>query len=110
MKKAGEPKQYSTGPTFAIGLLILGLFFCDAAKAQDCNPAKQRIYRITETEARQVSDSLQTMLNLAVFVRDCEDAVSTELELWLLNNEVFALDGLERYGKAREKVDHFFEF
>ena len=109
MKKIGEPKQYCTGRTFAIGLLILGLFFCEAARAQDCNPAKQRIYRITETQARQVADSLQTLLNLAVLVRECEEDVSTELELWLLNNEVFALNSLEHYREARQKVDHFFE-
>ena len=88
---------------------MLGLFFCEVARAQDCNPAKQRIYRITETPARQVPDSLQTLLNLAIFVRDCEDAVSTELELWLLNNEVFALNGLGRYPEATEVINHFFE-
>ena len=73
-----------------------------------CNQAKNRIYRILSTEAHRVPDSLQTILDLTTFVRACEDDIALELELWLLNNEVFALDGLERYAEASDLVDHFF--
>ncbi len=53
-------------------------------------------------------DSLQTLLDLAAFIRVCKNKVPLELELWLLNNEILALDGLERYGEASAKVDLFF--
>ena len=90
-------------------LLALGLFLASSASAQSpCNAAMQHIYRITETEAQHVSDSLQALLDLATFVRECEEEISVELELWLLNNEVFALDGLERYDEASTLVDQFF--
>jgi len=67
------------------------------------------MYRIAATETRQVPDSLQTLLDLAAFVRECEDKVLLELEFWLLIDEVFALNGLERYSEASAKVDLFFE-
>ena len=91
-----------------MALFLLGMFFPAVASAQACSEAKQHIYRITETEARLVPDSLQALLDLAAFVRECEDEVALELELWLLNNEVFALDRLGRYKMASEKVDLFF--
>ncbi len=53
-------------------------------------------------------DSLRTLLDLAAFVRVCEDNLSLELELWLLNNEVFALDGLQKHEEAMTLVDRFF--
>lgn len=109
MSESGSCTRYSMGRTFAIVLLILGASFSDPAIAQDCHPAKQRIYRITETEARQVPDSLQTLLDLVAFVRDCENEISLDLELWLLINEVLAFDGLERYEEASLLVTHFFE-
>jgi len=112
MIKSGERKRYSVGSTFANAFmlwLILCLFRPSNVNAQHtCDEAKQRIYRITTTEERQVPDSLQTVLDLATFVRECEDEVSQELELWLLNNEVFALDKLERYGEVAGLVDRFF--
>ncbi len=91
-------------------LLALGLFLAGSANAQSqCGAAKQRIYHITETEAQHVPDSLQALLDLAAFVRECEEEVSIELELWLLNNEVFALDGLQRYDEASAFVARFFD-
>ncbi len=82
----------------------------DSAQAQRaCDEAIQHIYRIAETPARQIPDSLQTLLDLAAFFQDCEDDVSMELELWLLNNEVFALDKLGRYEEALTKVAYFFD-
>jgi len=112
MIKESERKQYSVGGTYAnavVLLLILCLFRPGNVNAQHtCDEAKQRIYRITTTEDRQVPDSLQTLLDLAAFVRDCQNGELLELELWLLNNEVFALDELGRYEEASAKVDHFF--
>ena len=90
-------------------LFLFSLFSPAVASAQVCEEATQHIYRITETEARQVPDSLHAMLSLISFVRECKAEVSPELELWLLNNEVFALDKLERYTDASAKVDHFFD-
>ena len=82
----------------------------DSAQAQRaCDEAIQHIHRIAETPARQIPDSLQTLLNLSAFFRDCEDDISMELELWILNNEVFALDKLGRYEEASGKVDRFFD-
>ena len=99
-------QQYSIN--WNLLMLLLFGFFPALAFAQDCDPAKQRIYRIVDTNAAQDPDSLQVVLDLAVFVRECEGDVSQELELWLLINEVFALDGLERYEEANERVDSFF--
>ena len=94
---------------FLLGVLALVLLCPPVASAQTrCDPAKDRIYRITESEAQHVPDSLRTLLDLAAFVRDCEVDRSQDLDLWLLNNEVFALDGLSRYGDARARVDRFF--
>ena len=109
MNESGTCTRYNMGCTFAIVLLILGASFSAPASAQGCNPAKERIYQITETEAKQVPDSLQTLLDLVVFVRDCQDEISLDLELWLLINEVLALDGLQRYEEASLRVTHFFE-
>ena len=53
-------------------------------------------------------DSLQTILDLVAFVRDGEGDVALELERWLLNNEVFALEGLQQYDGAFGIVDRFF--
>ena len=96
MIRESERKQYSVGGTFAnavVLLLILCLFRPGNVNAQyTCDEATQRIYRITTTEERQVPDSLQTLLDLALFVRDCQNEGSLELELWLLINEVFALN------------------
>lgn len=112
MIKESERKQYSVGGTYAnavVLLLILCLFRPGIVNAQHtCDEATQRIYRITTTEERQVPDSLQTLLDLVAFVRDCQDGVSLELELWLLNNEVFALDELGRHEEASAEVDRFF--
>ncbi len=109
MNESGGSTRYGTARTFAIILLIWGAFLPGIARAQDCNAPKQRIYRITDTEARQAPDSLQTLLGLAAFVRECQDEISLNLELWLLINEVFALDGLERYEEAASLVTHFFD-
>lgn len=109
MNKSDGSTRYGIGCTFAIVLLILSAPFPGRAHAQDCNPAKQRIHRISQTEARHRPDSLQTILDLASLVRDCEGEPSIELELWLLNNEVFALDRLERYEEASGFVTHFFD-
>jgi len=89
-------------------LLILCPVLASRAGTQQCEGAKQRIYQITESEALQDPDSLQTVLALTAFVRDCEDEVSLDLERWLLINEVFSLDGLERYEEASDLVDRFF--
>ncbi len=105
----GGLTQYHSGRTLSIVLLVLYAIFPGRAGAQaHCDQAKQRIYRISETTARHVPDSLQTVLDLARFVRECEDEVSSQLELWLLNNEVFALDMLGRSAEASAKVDRFF--
>ena len=110
MNKSDGATRYGTARTFAIVLLLaLGVSLTRPAKAQDCNPAKQRIHRISQTEARHRPDSLQTILDLASLVRDCEGEPPVELELWLLNNEVFALDRLERYEEASVLVTHFFD-
>ena len=98
-------KQYSAGSTLL--MVLLGLL-PTVATAQDCNPAKERIYQIVDTNAAQNPDSLQIVLDLTAFVRTCEGDVSQELELWLLLNEVFTLEGLERYEEASERVDYFF--
>ena len=109
MIKEGERKQYSVGGTYANAvmlLLILCLFRPGDVNAQHaCDEVKQRIFRITTTQESQVSDSLQTLLDLVAFVRDCQDGVSVELELWLLNNEVFALNELGRHEEAFAEVD-----
>lgn len=98
-------KQYSAGSTLL--MVLLGLL-PTVATAQDCNPAKDRIYQIVDTNAAHNPDSLQMVLDLTTFVRTCEGDVSQELELWLLLNEVFAFERLERYEEAGERVDHFF--
>ncbi|MFQ5571632.1 MAG: tetratricopeptide repeat protein [Rhodothermales bacterium] len=77
-------------------------------RAQGCEQAARRIQRITETEARQAPDSLRLLLNMAAFVRDCEEQPSRERALRLLDNEVFALDGLGRYEEAMTIVNQFF--
>ena len=93
----GGLRQYSIGSTFATALLLLCSFMPGSAQAQRaCDDAQQRIYLITETGDVHVSDSLQTLLDLAAFFRECKDEVTLELELWILNNEVFALDKLGR--------------
>ena len=109
MNESGGSTRYSTARTFAIVLLVLSGLPPDHASAQDCDLAKERIYRITETEAQHIPDSLQTLLDLATFVRTCEGEVSLELELWLLNNEAFALEGLQRYEEVTALVNHFFD-
>ena len=100
--------RYSAQSTLATVLLLLGTFFPTVVSAQECGPAKQRIYQITESEAQQNPDSLQAVLDLIAFVRDCEENVSLDLDLWLLINEVFSLNGLERYEEASDLVDRFF--
>ena len=116
MKETGELKQYGAGSTLSMAailsalLLILSSHYPGKAYSQPpCEQAKQRIYLITDTKAQQMVDSLRTLLDLAVFVRDCKSDISLDLELWLLNNEVFALDGLERYEEAMVRVDSFFD-
>ena len=95
--------------TLFIGLLVLAALCPVSASAQTpCDPAKDRIYRLTVSEARHIPDSLRTLLDLTAFVRDCEPEVSPELDLWLLNNEVLAFDGLARYDDARARVNRFF--
>ena len=81
MTEIGGLKQYRVASTLSI-LLLASLFAFGPAsvRAQDCERAKQRIFHI-ETESRQVPDSLQTLLDLAVFVRECQNKVSLELEL-----------------------------
>ena len=91
-------------------LLVLGAFFPVYADAQSsCHPIRQRMYQITSTQAAQVPDSLHMVLNLAVLFRECEPEVPVDIEVWLLNNEVFALEGLERYEEAQGLIDRFFE-
>jgi len=103
-------RQYSIGSTFATVLLLLCSFMPGSAQAQrTCDEAQQRIFLITETGGAHVPDSLQTLLDLAAFFRECKDEVTLELELWILNNEVFALDKLRRYEEASGKVDRFFD-
>lgn len=88
---------------------VLSSFLPGFARAQaPCEEAKQRIYRITETEAQHMPDSLQTVLDLASFIRECEEERSLELEQWLLINETFAFDGLGHYEEAAGIVEHFF--
>ncbi len=99
----------SPGPTLFVGLLALAVLCPALASAQDrCDPAQDRIYRSTASDSQHVPDSLRALLDLAAFVRDCQGDRSQELDLWLLNNEVFALDGLGRLDDARARVDHFF--
>lgn len=110
MNEMSELRLYRIGRTLAMGLMALGAFFPANAGAQTpCEEAKQRIYSITEMEAQHVPDSLQTVLDLAAFVRECQQERSLELELWLLINETFALDGLQRYDEASAFVARFFE-
>ena len=104
MRKEDRFRQYSTIGTFLVVLFVLSPAL---AQGQDCDPAKQRIYRITDTPAQQAPDSLQIVLDLARYVRECERGVSVQLELWLLNNE--ALDGLQRYEEVAALVDRFFD-
>ncbi len=90
-------------------LLVLSALYTGSVYGQpNCDQATQRIYHITETEAQQVPDSLQALLDLAAFVRHCERDISLDLELWLLNNEVFALDRLKRHLEAAAFTDRFF--
>ena len=110
MIRTGISTRYNVGRTLSTILLILCWLPVGNAYAQPyCEQAKERIYRITETQAQQVPDSLQTVLDLIVFIRDCERDMSRALELWLLNNEVFTLDKLERYEEAMASVDRFFD-
>ncbi len=103
-------KRYRVGSSLSTILLILSSLHVGSAYAQPrCEQAKERIYRITETQAQQVPDSLQTVLDLLAFVRGCEDEMPRVLELWLLNNEVFTLDKLERHDEAMASVDLFFD-
>ncbi len=75
----------------------------------ECDQIRQRIFRITSTEAVQIPDSLRMILELTASVRGCEgDDRPAEREAWLLNNEVFALEGLEQYDGAFGIVDRFF--
>jgi len=103
-----EPPQYSTGHVKLAVLLVLSALFPSIASSQSCGEAKNRIYQITESKAQQTHDSLRTLLDMAIFVRGCEGDISLELELWLLNNEVFALDKLAQHDEARARVDRFF--
>ena len=110
MIEIGVSLRYRLGSILSTALLILSWFYAGSAYAQPrCEQAKERIYRIIETQARQVPDSLQTALNLIAFVRDCESDMSSELDFWLLNNEVFTLDKLERYEEAKASVGRFFD-
>ena len=110
MIRKGEQTQYRAGSTLSIVLLVLSALYAGSVHAQPkCDQAKQRIYHITDTKARQVPDSLQAVLDLVTFVRSCEDKVSLELELWLLTAKVFVLDKLERYEEAMVPVDRFFD-
>ena len=90
-----------------MAMLVWGVFFPVSSHSQDCGPAKQRIYRMSE--AQRVPDSLRTMLDLIAFVRACETQPSIELQNWLLNNEVFVLDRLEQYERADTLVTRFFD-
>ena len=95
-----------------MGLLAFGAFFPVYASAQaqsPCHPLRQRMYRITTTESVQMADSLQMVLDLATLFRDCEEEVPVDVEVWLLNNEVFVLDKLEQYEKADTLVTRFFD-
>ena len=104
-----ELLRYKSGCTLAMSLLVLSTLFPSPSYGQDCKPAKERIFRIVATEAQHVPDSLQVALDLVTFVREeCEDE-GLELELWLLINEVFVLDKLERYDKADSLVSRFFD-
>ncbi len=110
-----ELTRYGVRGTFAtmVALLMaltLSLLQVGSAYAQsNCDEAKQRIYRITDTRAQQVPDSLQTVLDLVAFVRGCEEDVSQDLETWLLMAEVFVLDKLGRLEEAMSPVDRFFD-
>ncbi len=90
-------------------LLVVCAFLPATASAQDCDQTVIRIYQLASTEARQVSDSLQTILDLVAFVRDCKEKPSRQLEIWLLHNEVLALEALGRNAEAIAKVNRFFE-
>ena len=112
------------GRSILLGALLLAVLCPTGVSAQgestgrsgnrNCDPAKDRIWRIAETETRHRPDSLRVLLDLAAFVHDCErevsedDTLSLNLELWLLNNETFALDGLGDYDAARAHVERFF--
>lgn len=97
--------QYSIASTV---LIVLCGFFPLLAQAQECGQLRQRIYEITSTAGAQVPDSLHVVLDLAMVERECEPVMPVDREVWLLLAEVLALDGLERYDAAREKVDYFF--
>ena len=112
------PPSVSTRRTsrLVLALLVFGVVGTGAAHAQTpCDPAKDRIYSITETQAQQVPDSLRVLLDLAAFVRTCErdrapdGSLSLELDLWLRNNEVLALVGLDSLDQASAHVDRFFD-
>ena len=90
-------------------MLVLAVLCPPSVRAQDpCVVAKDRIYRIADTPARQVPDSLQTLLDLVAFIRSCEPDIPQELHLWLLNNEVLALVSLGRFDETSARVEHFF--
>lgn len=112
MVRSGEPTRRdakSTLLTTLPTLLILCALLAPVASAQTCADAKQRMRLITATDAQPVADSLRTVLKLASFVRDCEDQVLPELEHRLLNDEVFALNALDRHEEASTLVARFFE-
>ena len=67
------------------------------------------MYGITSTQAAQVSDSLRVVLDLAASFRDCEQKIPVDIELWLLNDEVLAHDGLQQYDEADSLVTRFFD-
>ena len=56
-----------------------------------------------------VQDSLQTIIDLVAFLRDCKETPSRVFEIWLLHNEVLALTGLEQYEEASALVSQFFD-
>ena len=117
-QETASPSSVSTQSTsrLVLVLLVFGVVGAGVAHAQSpCDPAKDRIYRITETEAQQVPDSLRVLLNLAAFVRACErerapdGSLRLDLDLWLRNNEVLALVGLDLLDQAQVHVDRFFD-
>ena len=67
------------------------------------------MYQVTSTQAAQVSDSLHVVLDLATLFRHCELEIPVDIELWLLNNEVFAYEGLQQYDEADSLVTRFFD-
>ncbi len=107
---SGERVRYRVGGILSTLLLILSLFLlCNAYAQTRCDQIRQRIYQITSTEAARIPDSLQTVLDLAVVARDCEQEMPVEREVWLLTAETFALDELRRYEEASNLVNRFFD-